>query len=71
MADANNRTLEQVRTEIEAERKELAGAVGDLRGDLGKAANTAAKLKSKLPFGVVLASGIGAAIRHFARRRRH
>jgi len=71
MADANNRTLEQVRTEIEAERKELAGAVGDLRGGLGKVANTAARLKSKLPFGVMLASGVGAAIRHFARRRRH
>ncbi len=70
MAATNTRTPEQVRKDIEAERERLAGAVEHLRGDLGKAANTAAKVKSKLPVGVVLAGGIGATMRYFARRGR-
>jgi len=70
MAAANDRTPEQVRLDIEAERERLAGAVEHLRGDLGKAAKTAAMVKSKLPVGVMLAGGIGATMRYLARRSR-
>jgi hypothetical protein len=70
MADRNARTQDQVRKEIEAEREQLAGAVGQLRSDLGKAASAAAKVKSRLPLGVALAGGVGAATRYLARRRR-
>ena len=57
MAAENDRTPEQVRKDIEAERERLAGAVANLRGDLGKAAKTAAKVKSKLPVGVPATRG--------------
>lgn len=70
MADENDRTTEQVRKDIEAERERLAGAVEHLRGDLGKAAITAAKVKAKLPVGVALVGGIGATLRYFVRRGR-
>jgi hypothetical protein len=72
------RTQEQVRNDIEAEREQLAGAVEHLRGELGQAANLTGKLKAKLPLvaggaastGFVLAGGIGATMRYFARRGR-
>jgi hypothetical protein len=75
---ATVRTQEQVRKDIEAEREQLAGAVEHLRGELGQAANLTGKLKAKLPLvaggaasaGFVLAGGIGATIRYFARRGR-
>jgi hypothetical protein len=78
MAATNTRTPEQVRKDIEAERERLAGAVEHLRGELGAAANVTGKLKSKLPVvaggaasvGFVLAGGIGATMRYFARRGR-
>jgi len=78
MAATNNRTPEQVRKDIEAERERLVGAVEQLRGELGAAANVTGKLKSKLPVvaggaasvGFVLAGGIGATMRYFARRGR-
>jgi hypothetical protein len=72
------RTQQQVRTDIEAEREQLAVAVERLRGELGDAANITGKLRSKLPLvaggaasaGFVLAGGIGATMRYFARRGR-
>jgi hypothetical protein len=72
------RTEAQVRSDIERERDELAGAVEHLRGSLGDAADISGKLKSKLPVvaagaasvGFVLAGGIGATMRYFARRGR-
>jgi uncharacterized protein involved in propanediol utilization len=72
------RTPEQIRSELDSERTELAGAVEHLRGELGQAANISGKLKSKLPIvagaaastGFVLAGGIGATMRYFARRGR-
>lgn len=72
------RTESQVRSEIEREREQLAGAVEHLRGELGEATDIGGKLKSKLPIvagaaasaGFVLAGGIGATMRYFARRSR-
>jgi uncharacterized membrane protein len=72
------RTPEQIRNELEAERAELAEAVDQLRGELGQAADISGKLKSKLPVvagaaasvGFVLAGGVGATMRYFARRGR-
>jgi len=78
MATTNGRTAEQVRREIEAERDQLAVAVEQLRDELGEAADITGKLRSKLPVvaagalsaGFVLAGGIGATMRYFARRGR-
>jgi hypothetical protein len=75
---ATTRTPEQIRSELDAERAELADAVDHLRGELGEAANISGKLKSKLPvvagaaasIGFVLAGGVGATMRYFARRGR-
>ena len=72
------RTPEQIRSELDAERTELASAVEHLRGELGQAADITGKLKSKLPVaagaaasvGFVLAGGVGATMRYFARRGR-
>lgn len=72
------RTPEQIRGEIEAQRTELAEAVEHLRGELGQAADISGKLKAKLPVvagaagsvGFVLAGGVGATMRYFARRGR-
>jgi hypothetical protein len=72
------RTQEDIRRDIEREREQLAGAVEYLRGSLGEAADIGGKLKSKLPVvaagaasvGFVLAGGIGATMRYFARRGR-
>jgi hypothetical protein len=78
MATVENRTPEQVQKDIEAERERLAGAVEHLRGELGAATAVTAKLRSKLPLvaggvasvGFVLAGGVGATMRYFARRGR-
>jgi hypothetical protein len=72
------RTTEQIRTELSSEREQLAGAVEQLRDELGEATNVTGKLQSKLPLvaagaasvGFVLAGGIGATFRYFARRGR-
>jgi hypothetical protein len=72
------RTPDQVRREIEAERSQLATAVEQLRDELGEATDVAGKLRAKLPVaaagalsaGFVLAGGIGATMRYFARRGR-
>ncbi len=72
------RTAEQVRQDIDAEREELAKAVEELRSSLGEATDVTGKLKAKLPIiagaaasaGFVLAGGVGATMRYFARRGR-
>jgi hypothetical protein len=74
----NGRTPEQIRREIEQEREQLATAVEQLRGELGEATDITGKLRAKLPVvavgavsaGFVLAGGIGATMRYFARRGR-
>jgi hypothetical protein len=71
----NSRSLEQVRREVEAERAELTGAVDSLRTGIGE---TTGRLRAKLPIlaagslgvGFLLAGGIGATMRLFARRGR-
>jgi hypothetical protein len=78
MAAAEERTPEQVRSEIEQRRDQLAGAVDRLRDELGEATNVTEKLRAKLPVvaagtaavGFVLAGGIGSTMRYFARRSR-
>jgi uncharacterized protein involved in propanediol utilization len=75
---ATTRTPEQIRAEIEAERTQLAEAVEHLRSELGEATNIGAKVKAKLPAvaagaastGFVIAGGVGATARYFARRGR-
>lgn len=72
------RSPEQIRREIENERDRLAHAVGDLRVELGKATDVAARLHGKLPVaaagaataGFVLAGGLGATLRTVTRSRR-
>jgi hypothetical protein len=72
------RTPEQIRSDLNVEREELAGAVEQLRGELGEATDITGKLRSKLPLvaagaasaGFVLAGGVGATFRYFARRGR-
>jgi hypothetical protein len=74
MATSNNRTAEQVRRDIEAEREGLALAADDLRAGM----DVNAKLKDKLPvaaaaalgIGFVVSGGIGATMRLFMRRSR-
>jgi shikimate kinase len=79
MATSNGtRTTAQVRSDLETEREQLAGAVEHLRDELGEATDITGKLKSKLPIvagaaasaGFVLAGGVGATMRYFARRGR-
>jgi hypothetical protein len=75
---AASRTIEVVRSEIAAERDELATSVEQLRAGLGEATNVAGKLRANLPVaaagalgaGFVLAGGIGATMRYLARRGR-
>jgi hypothetical protein len=75
---STTRTPEEIRSELDAERAQLANAVEHLRGELGEAADITGKLKSKLPVvagaaasvGFVLAGGVGATMRYFARRGR-
>jgi hypothetical protein len=78
MATANNRTPEEIRREIEAEREGLASAVDELRAGISDVTNVSAKLKANLPAatgaalaaGFLVAGGIGATMRLFARRSR-
>jgi outer membrane murein-binding lipoprotein Lpp len=71
-------TEEQLRKDIDAAREQLASAVDELRASIAGAADIGGKLKSKLPVvagaaasaGFVLAGGIGATARYFARRGR-
>ncbi len=78
MAAVDGRTPERVRQEIEAERERLAASVESLREGLGEATDVSGKLRAKLPVaaagalgaGFLLAGGIGATMRLFARRGR-
>lgn len=78
MASNNNRTLAEVRREIEAEREQLAGAAETLREEISDATNVGAKLRSNLPAvavgalgaGFLLAGGVGATVRLIFRRGR-
>jgi hypothetical protein len=78
MASGNARTPEQVRLELEAEREQLATAVDSLRAEVKEATNVGAKIRANLPavaagaagVGFLLAGGIGATMRLFARRGR-
>jgi hypothetical protein len=78
MPARNARTPAQVRSDIEAEREQLAQAVEELREGLGEATNVAAKLRARLPAvavgalgaGFFLAGGIGATMRLLARKGR-
>lgn len=72
------RTTDQVREDIASEREQLASAIDELRASVGAAANVAERVKERLPLvagaaasaGFVLAGGIGATMRYFARRGR-
>ena len=74
----NGRTPDTVRREIEAERRELAEAVEQLRDGLGSATDVASKLRARLPVvaagalgaGFFFAGGIGATMRFLARKGR-
>ena len=78
MASNNNRTLAEVRSEIESEREQLAGAAETLREEISDATNVGAKLRSNLPAvavgalgaGFLLAGGVGATVRLIFRRGR-
>jgi hypothetical protein len=71
MAGSNNRTLDEVRRDIESEREQLAGAADTLREEIGEATNISAKLRANLPVvavgalgvGFLLAGGVGATAR--------
>jgi hypothetical protein len=71
---STNRTPEQIRSDLEAEREQLAGAVEHLRAELGQAANIAARLPAlatgAAAAGFVFGGGIGATMRLFARKSR-
>jgi len=65
------RTVEQVRREIEAERRQLAAAVASLRGEMGFGGTRRAQLQIAavaLAAGFVLTGGIGATMRLLFRR---
>jgi hypothetical protein len=78
MAGSNNRTVADLRREIEAEREQLADAADTLRESIGEATNVGAKLRANLPavaagaagVGFILAGGIGATARLLFRRGR-
>jgi hypothetical protein len=78
MAGRNNRTLEEVRRDIEFERDQLAGAADTLREEISEATNIGAKLRANLPavavgalgVGFLLAGGVGATARLIFRRGR-
>jgi hypothetical protein len=78
MAATNNRSAQDVRRDIAAERAELADAVEDLRAGLGEATDIGGKLRAHLPvvaagalgLGFVVAGGIGATTRLLFRRGR-
>ena len=78
MATGNSGATEALRRRIESEREELATAVDTLRAEISEVTNVSEKLKAKLPAaaagavasGFVLAGGIGATMRLFARKSR-
>lgn len=74
----NGRTAEDVRRDLATERDELANAVDGLRRGIDEATDVKGKLRANMPaataaalgLGFVLAGGIGATMRLFARRGR-
>jgi hypothetical protein len=78
MADRNERTVAEVRREIESEREQLADAAETLRESIGEATDFGGKLRSNLPaaaaaalgVGFLLAGGVGATARLIFRRGR-
>jgi hypothetical protein len=78
MAATNNRSPQDIRRDIAAERAELADAVEDLRAGLGEAADVGGKVRAHLPVaaagalgvGFVVAGGVGATMRLLFRRGR-
>jgi hypothetical protein len=78
MAGSNSRTVADVRSEIESERDQLAGAAESLRDSIGEATNVRAKLSANMPaaaigalgLGFLLAGGVGATARLIFRRGR-
>jgi hypothetical protein len=74
----NGRTAEEVKRDLASERDRLASAVDDLRRELGEVTDVSGKLRANLPAaaaaalgaGFMLAGGIGATMRWFARRSR-
>jgi hypothetical protein len=73
VADRPSRSTDEVRRDIEEERRRLTAAVSSLRGEIGFGRS----LRSQLPFaaaalvaGFVLAGGIGATVRLLFRRGR-
>jgi Protein of unknown function (DUF3618) len=62
------RTEAQIQSEIEAEREQLAGAVEQLRDSFKP--KVPAVAAGAATVGFVLAGGIGATMRYFARRSR-
>ena len=78
MPGSNGRSATQVRRDLDQERRQLVDALGQLRGELGHVTDITARLRAKLPIavagallaGFVLAGGIGATMRYFARRGR-
>ena len=75
---ANDRSPDQVRREIEAERAQLTDALDSLRSELGEVTDVGARLRENLPAataaaavgGFLLSGGIGATMRLLARRGR-
>ena len=75
---AAERTPDDIRRDIAAERDQLAGAVADLRAAVKDATDVKPKLRAKLPAlaagalgaGFFLGGGVGATMRWFARRGR-
>jgi hypothetical protein len=71
MAARNDRTPEEVRRELEAERERLAQAVNTLRAGVKDATDVRARIRDNLPVaaggalaaGFLVAGGIGATIR--------
>lgn len=64
------RTDAEIRGELRAEREQLAEAVEDLRGELGRVAATGRKVRAGLPFAAGGAAALGAVVRFLLARRR-
>jgi Protein of unknown function (DUF3618) len=75
MAARDGRSADDIRRDIETEREQLAGAVENLRAELGEVTNLSGKMSAvvaagALSVGFFLAGGIGATMRLVARRGR-
>jgi hypothetical protein len=74
----NGRNASDVRRDLAREREQLAGAVDELRTEIGEMTDVKGKLRRNLPVaagaalgaGFILAGGIGATMRFLARTSR-